>query len=296
MNELIQTISLGALHQGSHYNFHLQTLGILKANNKLKQHIDTVLTEYERAVGREDLSLVKNRKSGSSERLREADRKRTTLFRGMRRMVSLFTLSDDAETLKAQRKMDRLMKKYRIDFSGAIDNKTGLMLNFVADLENDCAAETARLNMQWMATAFKAANAEVMRLTTLRTEEGMGQTRGENRKARRLTDKIYKELILTANARIITDGGEKYAQYAPTVEKMNSHIQRYKLYSIRRKSGKNGADADDLPTEPGPATPPPSGGEHTPSTPVPPTGGGGTPPTPPPSGGENGGTAPDPSL
>lgn len=267
--DVIHSISLSRLNQGAHYNYHFQLLGILEKNEYIKEKFAQRLDHYKKAVQREDLTMISPRKSLVSGKIEEADKKRLRLFNAFKKAVDAFAVHPDGETVQAYRRMHNFVKGHHISRNSSVDTRTGWFINLTSDLESLHSADVARLNVGWIVNEMKVANLELIENVGLRNEEESKKLPGQAKSARRLTDRAYGSLISFVNAHLILDDGRESTRYASTVERINAHILRYKLYSIRQRAGRPSYD----PSATGP-------GEDTPTPPPPPSGGSGTAPDP----------------
>ena len=63
------------------------------------------------------------------------------------------------------------IKDYAIDPKMQLDKETGLLMNFIDDLEKKYSSEVQTLSLGAFVTALKAANEKVRTLTATRTDE-----------------------------------------------------------------------------------------------------------------------------
>ena len=79
---------------------------------------------------------------------------------------------------KAAKVLTRHIKDYAIDPKMRLDKETGLLINFIDDLEKKYAEEVKTLSLSAFVTALKAANEKVRTLTATRIDERMAKAVG----------------------------------------------------------------------------------------------------------------------
>ena len=72
---------------------------------------------------------------------------------------------------KAAKVLTQHIKDYAIDPKMQLDKETGLLMNFIDDLEKKYSSEVQTLSLGAFVTALKAANEKVRTLTATRTDE-----------------------------------------------------------------------------------------------------------------------------
>ena len=148
---------------------------------------------------------------------------------------------------------------YNIDPQAQLDKETGLLINFLTDLEGKYQTEVTTLALTPFVTALKEANERVRSLTTSRTEERMTVTVGAMKTARKAVDNAYRTLVKWVNALALIEGETEYADF---IDYVNTEIIHYK----REVIGQPSTQTPERPTitdddNPG-TSPTPGGGEE----------------------------------
>ena len=126
------------------------------------------------------------------------------------------------------------IKDYAIDPKMQLDKETGLLMNFIDDLEKKYSSEVQTLSLGAFVTALKAANEKVRTLTATRTDERMTKAVGALKASRKARDEAYRQLVKFVNAYALIEGDSKYLSF---IDYVNTEIVHYKREVIGQKSG-----------------------------------------------------------
>ena len=99
-----------------------------------------------------------------------------------------------------------------------LDKETGLLMNFVDDLEKKHSSEVQTLSLGAFVTALKAANEKVRTLKA----------------SRKASDEAYRQLVKFVNAYALIEDDSKYLSF---IDSVNTEIVHYKREVIGQKSG-----------------------------------------------------------
>ena len=144
------------------------------------------------------------------------------------------------DVAQAAKELQQCLVDYRIDPAMQLDRETGLLHNFIADLETKYAAQVTKLGLTLFVAPLKEANAKVEQFIVDRTT---AQSAGELRQARLATDTAYHHLVKLVNALAMVSGTTDYDALAKF---LNEHIDRYKheVLPKKKKGGKKPSDGD----------------------------------------------------
>jgi hypothetical protein len=115
-----------------------------------------------------------------------------------------------ADMAQAAKVLAQHIKDYKINTADQLDKETGLLVNFITDLENKYSAQVAKLGLTAFVTNMKEANERVRTLTLQRTNEKMGVSVGALKTARTASDNAYRVLVKMVNALALVFG-EKFS-------------------------------------------------------------------------------------
>ncbi|WP_315357275.1 DUF6261 family protein [Segatella oulorum] len=241
----IKTIDLPKLNNGAHYEFmkvvsdRFATETALSTNAAAKKAIEALAA----AVKEEDRCLVISQKSLITDDIKAADDKRDNIFRGLRKSIKGLTDAPVADVAQAAKELQQCLVDYRIDPAMQLDRETGLLHNFIADLETKYAAQVTKLGLTLFVAPLKEANAKVEQFIVGRTTAQSAIIAGELRQARLGTDAAYRHLVKFVNALAMVSGTTDYDALAKF---LNEHIDRYKheVLPKKKKGGKKPSDGD----------------------------------------------------
>ena len=231
----IATISLERLNNGAHYLFILNVLSRAQADTKImeKPQATPLVTALETALAKEDEDLKISRKSLLTDDITEADAKRDSLYSGYKRAVKSYLDFPDTELAQAAKVLHQHIKDYGIDPQMQLDKETGLLANFISDLQTKYTEQVATLSLTPFVEKLDMANAQVMTFTTQRTEERMGITTGALKASRTNSDTAYRALVKMINALALVEGETDYADF---IDYVNTEITHYKQEVISGRS------------------------------------------------------------
>ncbi|MDE5614025.1 MAG: hypothetical protein K2I74_05155, partial [Treponemataceae bacterium] len=122
-----------------------------------------------------------------------------------------------------------------------LDKETGLLVNFIQDLEGKFAEQVKALSLTAFVEKLKAANEEVRALTGQRTDERAAKTAGALKEARAVSDEAYKLLVMHVNAHALIEGEAAYAAF---IDYANTEIDHFKQEVMGGSKKKSSASAD----------------------------------------------------
>ena len=155
-----------------------------------------------------------------------------------------------ADMAQAAKSLSPHIKDYKINTADQLDKETGLLVNFISDLEDKYAAQVAKLGLTAFVTNLKEANERVRTLTLQRTNEKIGITVGALKTARTASDDAYRALVKMVNALALVFGEKDYTAF---IDYVNTEITHYKREVLNQKStatSTSGSSAGDS-TKPG---------------------------------------------
>ena len=266
---------------GSHYSFDQSVIKRFKNDGKISQkaQLRPLFSLYEQAFLVEEEKFKISQKSEFTDTLNELDTARDDAYMGFKGIVEGYAKVPDAEIQKAAKAAGQLITDYRIDVRAQRDQESGLLSNFIADLEGKCAVHVQALHLEEVVQVMKTANDNYIAVRENRTEERMLKEKNALENARKATDAAYRNFIAMVNALALVEGDADYADF---IDYMNTLISEYKAEVLNQKPSSTTPSqpetGGDTPTDT-PADP------ETPDTPGDDTGGGSNTPTNPDTGG-----------
>ena len=232
MKEIID-INIQRMNNGAHFTFVSNILARAEADTTVKGKASELISNLKTAVSTEDEALKISQKSLLTDEIAKADSDRDALYAGYKKAVEGFLAMPIADMAQAAKILSQHIKDYKINTADQLDKETGLLVNFITDLENKYSAQVTKLGLTAFVTNMKEANERVRTLTLQRTNEKMGVSVGALKTARTASDNAYRALVKMVNALALVFG-EK--DYAPFIDYVNTEITHYKREVLGQKT------------------------------------------------------------
>ena len=252
----IYDINIQRMNNGAHFTFVSNILARAEADTTVKGKASELVSNFKTAVAAEDEALKISQKSLLTDEIAKADSDRDALYAGYKKAVEGFLAMPIADMAQAAKVLAQHIKDYKINTAGQLDKETGLLVNFISDLEDKYAAQVAKLGLTAFVTNLKEANERVRTLTLQRTNEKIGITVGALKTARTASDDAYRALMKMVNALALVFGEKDYSSF---IDYVNTEITHYKREVIGQKA-KNPSTSGDSSTDSGSSSTP-SGGK-----------------------------------
>ena len=257
----IYDINIQRMNNGAHFTFVSNILARAEADTAVKGKASELVSNFKAAVAAEDEALKISQKSLLTDEIAKADSDRDALYAGYKKAVEGFLAMPIADMAQAAKILSQHIKDYKINTADQLDKETGLLVNFISDLEDKYAAQVAKLGLTAFVTNLKEANERVRTLTLQRTNEKIGITVGALKTARTASDDAYRALVKMVNALALVFGEKDYTSF---IDYVNTEITHYKREVLGQKasapstSGNSAVDSGNTST--------PSGGGSTSGT------------------------------
>lgn len=257
----IYDINIQRMNNGAHFTFVSNILARAEADTAVKGKASELVSNFKAAVAAEDEALKISQKSLLTDEIAKADSDRDALYAGYKKAVEGFLAMPIADMAQAAKILAQHIKDYKINTTDQLDKETGLLVNFITDLENKYSAQVAKLGLTAFVTNMKEANERVRTLTLQRTNEKMGVSVGALKTARTASDNAYRALVKMVNALALVFGEKDYTAF---IDYVNTEITHYKREVLGQKasapstSGNSAVDSGSTST--------PSGGGSTSGT------------------------------
>ena len=246
----IYDINIQRMNNGAHFTFVSNILARAEADTAVKGKASELVSNFKAAVAAEDEALKISQKSLLTDEIAKADSDRDALYAGYKKAVEGFLAMPIADMAQAAKILSQHIKDYKINTAEQLDKETGLLVNFISDLEDKYAAQVAKLGLTAFVTNLKEANERVRTLTLQRTNEKIGITVGALKTARTASDDAYRALVKMVNALALVFGEKDYTAF---IDYVNTEITHYKREVLNQKStatSTSGSSAGDS-TKPG---------------------------------------------
>lgn len=229
----IYDINIQRMNNGAHFTFVSNILARAEADTAVKGKASELVSNFKAAVAAEDEALKISQKSLLTDDIAKADIDRDALYAGYKKAVEAFLAMPIADMAQAAKVLAQHIKDYKINTAGQLDKETGLLVNFITDLEDKYSAQVAKLGLTAFVTNLKEANERVRMLTLQRTKEKMGVTVGALKAARTASDDAYRALVKMVNALALVYGEKDYTAF---IDYANTEITHYKREVLNQKA------------------------------------------------------------
>ena len=221
----IQSFVPSHMNNGAHFTFVSNMAERAEKDSAVSEKCKAQVAALREAVKAEDENLQISAKSLTTDKIAEADRLRDQLYVGYKKAVSGYTDFPVADMAEAAKMLAQHVKDYKIDVKAQLDKETGLLVNFIQDLEGKYKPQVDALSLGAFVEKLKAANEDVRSLTSQRTDERSAKTAGALKATRNASDEAYKMLAMHVNAHALLEGEEAYAAF---INYANTEIEHFK--------------------------------------------------------------------
>lgn len=253
----IYDINIQRMNNGAHFTFVSNILARAEADTAVKGKASELVSNFKAAVAAEDEALKISQKSLLTDEIAKADSDRDALYAGYKKAVEGFLAMPIADMAQAAKVLAQHIKDYKINTADQLDKETGLLVNFISDLEDKYAAQVAKLGLTAFVTNLKEANERVRTLTLQRTNEKIGITVGALKTARTASDDAYRALVKMVNALALVFGEKDYTAF---IDYVNTEVTHYKREVIGQKAKAPSTSGSSSVTTPDNGNKPSSGG------------------------------------
>lgn len=229
----IYDINIQRMNNGAHFTFVSNILARAEADTAVKGKASELVSNFKVAVAAEDEALKISQKSLLTDDIAKADIDRDALYAGYKKAVEAFLAMPIADMAQAAKVLAQHIKDYKINTAGQLDKETGLLVNFITDLEDKYSAQVAKLGLTAFVINLKEANERVRMLTLQRTNEKMGVTVGALKAARTSSDDAYRALVKMVKALALVYGEKDYTAF---IDYVNTEVTHYKREVIGQKA------------------------------------------------------------
>ena len=253
----IYDINIQRMNNGAHFTFVSNILARTEADTAVKEKAAELVSNFKTAVSAEDEALKISQKSLLTDEIAKADNDRDALYAGYKKAVEAFLAMPIADMAQAAKVLAQHIKDYKINTADQLDKETGLLVNFITDLEDKYTAQVTKLGLTAFVTNMKEANERVRTLTLQRTNEKMGVTVGALKAARTASDTAYRALVKMVNALALVLGEKDYTAF---IDYVNTEVTHYKREVIGQKAKAPSTSGDSSVTNPDSGNKPSEGG------------------------------------
>lgn len=240
--EQIQAIYLGGMNNAAHFLFVSNMAERAQKDAAVSEKCAAQVDALKKAVAAEDENLQVSAKSLTTDKIAAADCLRDQLYAGYKKAVKGYLGFPVENIAEAAATLSQHIKDYKINPKAQMDKETGLLVNFIQDLEGKFKAQVDALSLAAFVSQLKAANESVRELTAQRTDERSAKTAGALKAARSASDDAYRDLVNHVNAHALIEGDANYLEF---VAYANTEIEHFKQEVLGGAKRKSAVSADD---------------------------------------------------
>ena len=232
----ILSIILLHLRNSAHFQFHTSFVELVTKIGaetlKIKQLFDAYLLHY-KAV---DEALKKITKSAVTAEIREADRERDRLFRGLADTNKAALNHFDPQVKAAAKRLKIVLDTYGNVAPKPLDEETSDIYNLMQDLTSSkYAQDAAKVGLTNWIKELEQSNKTFNKLMTGRDAESAEKTDLVLRKCRKDLDGAYRAIIKRVSALVEIEGEKEYRDF---IRNLNIIITRYSNV-VAQRAGKS---------------------------------------------------------
>ena len=228
----IQTFYIGGMTNAAHFLFVSNIAERAEKDAAVAEKCAAQVKALRDAVTAEDENLKLSAKSLLTDKIADADKERDRLYAGYKKAVSGYEGFPDDAMAEAAKALAQHIKDYKISPQMQMDKETGLLVNFIQDLEGKFSEQIKALSLGAFVEKLKASNESLRELTAQRTDERSAKTAGALKTAREASDEAYKLLVQHVNARALIEGEEAYSAF---IDYANTEIEHFKKEVLKSK-------------------------------------------------------------
>ncbi|MDE6351320.1 MAG: hypothetical protein K2K67_10005, partial [Treponemataceae bacterium] len=166
----IQQISVSHMANAAHFMFVSNMVDRAEKDAAVAEKCKVQVAALRAAVTAEDENLQISAKILTTDKIADADRLRDQLYAGYKKAVAGYVNFPVESMADAAKVLNQHVKDYKIDPKAQLGKETGLLVNFIQDLEGKFAEQVKALSLTAFVEKLKAANEEVRELTSQRTD------------------------------------------------------------------------------------------------------------------------------
>ena len=224
MNKRIKGIAIASLQNHEHYGFVTEVkLAIEQANI---DSLATLLAKFTPLVEEENKSLEIVANSEHTHRLKELDRNRDNMFRGLSACVNEASYSPTKDEKEAATLIKILLKRYGNIISESFESQHSKTENLIQDLRSEKYAEASKkIGLVRWVNWLEQAETTFMELYRTRRDERASTIAGTRalKLIRKDLNGVYREIIEHLNALAVLQPSEALTQL---IARINIHIDK----------------------------------------------------------------------
>lgn len=251
MKEII-SVYLMRGRNAEQFLFHHNVLAVFTREKAAELKIEELHATYAALFEKEDLAFKQNTAFEQTPEIVAQDRARDDLFMYVRNLIDANLTCPVADKKEAAEKLAFVMRPYRnAPYKSYLENTT-LVINMVADLQQEAnKTYLTTLGLTEAVAQLKTANDTFNRTFTLRSDERLNRDTADKMvEIRPLVDEAYRAAAKVINAlscvnTLVTHDTAQEALLSQLIDDINAQVVEFQHTLVRRNGGKE----PDLPSD-----------------------------------------------
>ena len=238
----INGFRISRLKSYGHYQYHTDVVKLIVEANPGRLGIAVLFDVYKLALAREDDALKRIVKSEYTEQIKDADKKRDTIYISIKKIVKTALKHYNKDVVAAAKRLMILIETYEKVTSIAYREQTSAIYNILQEFNGKYADDIALLRIPEMVAELEVANKSVEELMDIRSHENAQKNTDTMKEVRAETDAAYDSIVERINALVVVEGEENYLEF---ITNMNELIDQYKIMIARQHPKKKDVGDDE---------------------------------------------------
>jgi hypothetical protein len=228
----IEKLDLHNLRNDTHFQYYTDFRKLTERHQVVKLKIQSLYDSFIALYNDEDTAFKKISKSVYTSEIKNADRYRNKIWRGMINAVKSAMQHYGNDVQRAAIRLKIVFDAYGYIIKKPFNDKTGAIYNLLQELRGEYAADAAKAGLTGWIDELEIANETFERLMMNRYDETTAKTDLVMRQVRVKIDGAYRIIIERINAAIVMEGEEQYREFVAT---LNTIIKKYADILAQRK-------------------------------------------------------------
>ena len=226
MSTEIKNLTTHHLRNSAHMQFNFDVVALILEFSAARLGIAALFNVYQACVNMQDFVYKKIIKSEYTEKIKEADKKRDTVYKNIVDALKMLVRYHIAEIRDAARRLQIMVETFENVPQKSYDEQTGDITNILQEFRGKYAPDVELTKLTELVDELERTNKAFDELMKTRNEELSGKVTKTMQDARNETDDAYVAIRKRINALIEVEGPENYAEF---VSRLNVVIDRYRL-------------------------------------------------------------------
>ena len=221
-------------HNEEHYQRYADVLALFDTNDVTTMGVTAdQLQAFKDLHAKEDIVLEPYRKSGLTEKIKEADERRDITYRGFKNAVkNILSNSTDQNKIEAAKNLTLVFDQFRDPTKKNLVKQTAIVNNIINDINDRCMADINLLQLEEWLDKLTDYNNECQNLINQRFEEKSNKPKTKMPEMRKEIDAIYNNIVKAIE--VFMDQNPNHG-IDPFISNLNEITNYYKNIISQRK-------------------------------------------------------------